>query len=399
MYKKLLTFFAISTNAAVWAAFTRLVTEIANFVSLNADLDQATQTQGYNTKGITAGKSDAFTDMVKMTVDMAYKAYVWAVDNNNDELTEVFNVKLSDFDNTAASTSFDKVKNIRNAINTNIAGMAAVNLLPADVTALDALIAAYDAVKSAPEVAIGHKETSTDTIVELFHDIDESLELISRLIISQYSTTNAGLVSDFKNNKHIDDLPTHHSGIHTHITDALTGEDVEGAVLSIPAAGKTATSNINGIAEIIKVKSGTYHVFVNKEGYQTQPFKTKIIRGKITSFNIQMAQGNGGGVTAIREGDVFGPAVVTITINDIVPTPATHVIIEITGNAVQLYAAPTAGGPPAGVIFDMPIGTQTKTLAEFLALTGIGTVGDFLNIRNVGIGPSHYKLTFTNVAE
>ena len=293
MYKKLLTFFAVPANIAIWTAFTRLVTEIANFVSLNSDLDDATQTQAQVTTGITVGKSDAFNAMIKMTVEMAFKAYVWAVDNNNDELIEVFNVLLNDFDGIAESEALDKVKNIRDGINTNIAGMAGVNLLPADVTALDALITAYNAVKSAPEVAIGHKETSTDAIVELFHDIDDSLGLISRLIISQYGTTNAGMVSDFKNNKHIDDLPTHHSGIHTHITDALTGEDIEGALLAIPVAGKSSTSNINGIAEIIKIKNGDYHVNVTMAGYKPQTFKTKILRGKspLSIFNFHKRVG------------------------------------------------------------------------------------------------------------
>ena len=137
MYKKLLAFFAIPANAAVWAAFARLVTEIANFVSLNGELDQATQTQAQDTKGIAQGKTDAYNAMVKMAVEMAFKAYVWAVDNNNDELTEVFNVQISDFDKIAQQTGFDKVKNIRDGIDGHIAGMAGVNLLPADVIALD----------------------------------------------------------------------------------------------------------------------------------------------------------------------------------------------------------------------------------------------------------------------
>src|SRR5258706_12629808 len=97
MFKKMLAFFATPANAAIWAAFARLVTEIANFVALNGTLDGATQTQAQNTKGITQGKLDAFNDMVKMAVDMAFKTFVWAVDNNNDELTQVFNCQLSDF--------------------------------------------------------------------------------------------------------------------------------------------------------------------------------------------------------------------------------------------------------------------------------------------------------------
>ncbi len=400
MYKKLLTFFAVPANIAIWTAFTRLVTEIANFVSLNSDLDDATQTQAQVTTGITVGKSDAFNAMIKMTVEMAFKAYVWAVDNNNDELIEVFNVLLNDFDGIAESEALDKVKNIRDGINTNIAGMAGVNLLPADVTALDALITAYNAVKSAPEVAIGHKETSTDAIVELFHDIDDSLGLISRLIISQYGTTNAGMVSDFKNNKHIDDLPTHHSGIHTHITDALTGEDIEGALLAIPVAGKSSTSNINGIAEIIKIKNGDYHVNVTMAGYKPQTFKTKILRGKITAFDIQLSQTSGGGVTATREGDVPPGSPTNIDIAGINPTPLTQISIKTLGSTIRVYASATAGAAPVpgDPFIDVEPGTNyQKLITAFIATLGFNDTKKFLNIQNMGTFSAHYTFSFDNL--
>lgn len=402
MYKKLLAFFAIADNAAIWAAFARLVTEVANFVSLNDDLDEATQIQGKDNKGIAQGKTDAFNAMVEMAVAMAYKAYVWAVDNNNDELIEVFNVQISDFDKAAQQTGFDKVKNIRDGINDNIAGMVGVNLLPADVTALDGLIAAYNLVKSAPEIAIGHKETSTDTIVELFHKIDDSLGLISRLIISQYGTSNAGMVSDFKNNKHIDDLPTHHSGIHTHITDALTGEDIEGANLSIPSAGKSSVSDINGIAEIIKIKNGDYHVIVTMPGYKPQTFKTKIIRGKITSFEIKLSQTSGGSVTAIREGDVAFPGTANIDIEGIKATPLTQIIIKVTGSPLRVYASATAGAVPLPgdpYIDVLPGVVYQKLATTFTAILGFDDTRKFFNVQNIGATSAHYNITFDNLEE
>lgn len=109
--------------------------------------------------------------------------------------------------------------------------------------------------------------------------------------------------------------------------------------------------------------------------------------------------GGGTGNNAEREGDVVGPAIVYIDLTGITPTPASEAVIEITGNAVQLYAsaAPNLAYVPGSPLFDVAIGTVTKTLAEFATLTGLNTSGDFLNIRNVGVGPSHFKITFTNV--
>lgn len=53
MYKKMLIFFADPINSAVWATFARLVTEIANFVSLNNSLTNYLQQQHADIKGVT----------------------------------------------------------------------------------------------------------------------------------------------------------------------------------------------------------------------------------------------------------------------------------------------------------------------------------------------------------
>lgn len=123
MYNKVLAFFAVPANAAIWAAFARLVTEIANFVSLKGALDLFIQQQGLDTKGVTQGKTGDFNGMVEQVVNMAYKAFVWAVDANNADLIQLFDVQVSDFDRQAEEVAFAKVENIRNAINTNIGSM------------------------------------------------------------------------------------------------------------------------------------------------------------------------------------------------------------------------------------------------------------------------------------
>jgi hypothetical protein len=59
-------------------------------------------------------------------------------------------------------------------------------------------------------------------------------------------------------------------------------------VLSI--AGKTTTSDINGLAEIVKIKTGTYNITVTLTGYATQTLKVEIVRGKIQEMEIKMAK-------------------------------------------------------------------------------------------------------------
>src|ERR1035437_5244634 len=137
MYKKLLLFFADIKNSVIWANFQRLKDEIANFVSLNTTLDKYIQEHQIDITRITTDKNNAFADMINITVNKAHKAYVWALDKNNADLTQPFDIQKTDFTHLAESMAFTRVKNIRDAINTNIADMASVNLTTDDVDLID----------------------------------------------------------------------------------------------------------------------------------------------------------------------------------------------------------------------------------------------------------------------
>ncbi len=71
---------------------------------------------------------------------------------------------------------------------------------------------------------------------------------------------------------------------------------------------------------------------------------------------------------------------------------------------MQAYRVYTGATPAAlynmgDPLLDLAIGNEDLSPAEFAAATGLGTVGDFLMVRLVGVGPGHIKITFTNVAE
>jgi predicted ATP-grasp superfamily ATP-dependent carboligase len=107
-------------------------------------------------------------------------------------------------------------------------------------------------------------------------------------MISSYSAAHPDMIKEYLLNRNIDKLPTHHSGVSAHITDATTGADLEGATLAVN--GKTTTSDIDGIAEIVKVKPATYNVTVSLAGYASQTMKITIVRGKVTELEIKLVK-------------------------------------------------------------------------------------------------------------
>jgi|ERR1035437_8500576 hypothetical protein len=289
MYKKVDIFFTTAANNSVWTGFPRLVTEVANFSLLNSKLPAFIQQQQLDVTGITKAKNDAFTAMVNLVVNKAQKAYVWALDNNNANMASVFDVQKSDFINLSEATAFSRIKNIRDSLSANIAAMAIVQLVPADVTALSNAITAYQNTIGTVGAAKAHKTEGTQAIDNQLQPIDHSLELIDRLLVNTYSAAHADMVKEYNIVRHIDNLPTHSNGVHAHITDAATGDDLKGATITIGGIGpdnssKSSTSDINGIAEIIKIKNGTYNATVSLAGYQTQTVKVVIVRGKITEM-------------------------------------------------------------------------------------------------------------------
>src|SRR4051812_42080277 len=113
MFNKLLVFFAASANVSVWAAFSRLVEEIAKFVTNNDDLDDYIQVQNLETKGITTEKDAKFIALALLVVKAARKARVWAHDSGHTDLEAQFDVRMDDFTHLAESVGFDKLKNVR----------------------------------------------------------------------------------------------------------------------------------------------------------------------------------------------------------------------------------------------------------------------------------------------
>lgn len=286
MYKKMLIFFANPINSIVWATFGRLINEIANFMTLNDSLSTYLQQHHADIKGVTKTKNDAFMAMVSIVVNKSAKAYVWAVDTANANLMQIFDIQKSDFTSISETTAYNQIKNIRDALSANIASMANVQLTDADVALVNIAITTYQNTIGTTGSAQTHKTEGTKGIDAIMSSIDKSLTLIDKLIVSSYTDTRPDMVKEYLANRALDKLPTHHSGISTHITDAETGADLEGAILAVN--GKTATSDINGIAEIIKIMPGTYNTTVTLANYATQTTKVVIEKGRLTELEVKM---------------------------------------------------------------------------------------------------------------
>src|SRR5437762_1107489 len=96
MFKNVLEFLAASM--AAFTGFTRLLNEITKLNALNVTLEKHIQEQAQETSGVTGGKNTTMDDLIALTVKASRKAFVYAKDEEDEELMAIFDVQKTTFD-------------------------------------------------------------------------------------------------------------------------------------------------------------------------------------------------------------------------------------------------------------------------------------------------------------
>jgi len=286
MFVKVGVFLSNPLYSVLWTGFTRLYNEITTFLSLKDELSLAIQQHQTNIKGTTTEKSITFDKLVDVAVTKAKKAFVWAIDGKNNALKEVFNIDTYEFHRIQQTKALTIIKNVFEQIEANIGTMATVALTDADVTEMKAALKAYEDSTGVAGSARVNKHSGTKNIDILIISLDNSIEIIDNLLVSHFKVSQPEMVQQYLLSRTLIKLPTHHSSLTVHASDAATGADIAGAVLSI--SGKSSTTDIDGNAEIIKIVPATTTATVIHPDYIQYNEKVVIEKGKMTSIEVKM---------------------------------------------------------------------------------------------------------------
>jgi len=292
MYNKLLVFFKKIENAAIWAAFQRLVDEIADFITNDGELEKFMQQQQQETKGVTTDKETLFLAAVNLVVKYARKARVWAEDINNATLEAVFDIRKDDFTKIAEDLASEKLKNVRKALNDNLASLGGVNVVQANIDVIDAAISAYEAAEGTPGAAESEKEAGTEGIEVIMDNMDKNLEVVDDLMVSEYEESNPAMVEEYLNNRKIETVGVHHQGFSADITYE-DNTPAQGVGMRIVELNKSGISDILGHVENIRGKIGTYHIEFSGAGIETQTLIASIKRGIILNLVVKVKKVGG----------------------------------------------------------------------------------------------------------
>lgn len=284
MYKAVLSFFI--TFKTVFASYVRAAAEIAKFTANNEKLNGYINQQAGTSKGATDTKNNAFTNMVELIIKACRKALVYAIDNNNDELRQLFDVQEHDFD-VSGTKALSKAENIFEALEPLSGELDDYRVTAKNITDIGKAIGDYQATTGTPENAQAASEAGTKGIEATMPLMDANLSILDDLIV--HGIDDVDVVNAYREVRKTKVVGTRHTGLMATINDAA-GKPIEGAEVLVQELKKHVLSDILGVADIESMKPGMYHVIISAPGYATQTQILKIEQGKTLEETVVMVK-------------------------------------------------------------------------------------------------------------
>ena len=295
---KLINYFRVLNFVGLWQskfdAITNEAAEIAKLEDAVDEIQAAEDIQETPTTGITDEAKVLKKNMGDTIIIYAKKGLPLARNAGKTELVEILTHGASYIYSASITTALSRARLMRKTL-TDYHDIF-TNIKPADVADMDAAIAAFDAVKVDTQDAIDDKkEDGTAAIYKGYVKGNAALKNIYDFFYGEYQKTDPVLVKKLADCMAIDQTGVHHTGVTALITDpnppagAITNL-LEFAMMKVIELNKQALSDINGVAALIKIKPGTYHIEFSKAGYVTKVMIVKIKRGQIVTLEVTLAR-------------------------------------------------------------------------------------------------------------
>lgn len=263
------------------------------------------QTQ-YHTLFVTEQKS-IFDKMVLTIVGICKVAFVWAKDTQQYTLKDIFHVSPVLFKKKTTKETIAHVRHLYNLLDIykeHLISNYGIQQAQLD-DALQLIMEFEVLIRPTDDIKNGRLH-----MVRFFQLMDDHLENLSCLLHNptpnnafETSTTNleshsstivATTLSPHQHNKLLQAyqlslqpvLVGKITGLRIHFSDVTTTLPIANACVHIVHLKRQALSNQEGVAEIIKMQFGTYHVHFSANGYLTKQLYLKIERGKLLELAV-----------------------------------------------------------------------------------------------------------------
>lgn len=277
----------LKANNGLTKGFGRLNTEVLNFEQTIARINELNSNLSTGTAGITNGNTQLEQTMVEAICKLARVALVWAKDQKNSSLINLFDVTKSDFMRVADTECYAKANALLTQIEANSSVLATeVNIKATTITAARQLVNQYQASLGTTQSAVKANKGMNAETKDLFTKADASLAIITDLVVNaldEPTFANALMAT-----KVINDAAVRKTGVTIAVTNKETNEPITIAWAYVEGSDKKDDADQEGLCELYKMRPGTYTIRIEAEGYQTEKLTATVEQGKITELETSL---------------------------------------------------------------------------------------------------------------
>lgn len=277
----------LKANNGLTKGFGRLNTEVLNFEQTIARINELNTTLSNGTAGITNGNTQLEQTMVEAICKLARVALVWAKDQKNSSLINLFDVTKSDFMRVADTECYAKANALLTQIEANSSVLATeVNIKATTITAARQLVNQYQASLGTTQSAVKANKGMNAETKDLFAKADASLAIITDLVVNALDEPT--FANAFMATKVINDAAVRKTGVTIAVSNKETNEPITTAWAYVEGSDKKDDADQEGLCELYKMRPGTYTIRIEAQGYQTEKLTATIEQGKITELETSL---------------------------------------------------------------------------------------------------------------
>ena len=269
----------------------------------NERIEEVGEEQKTGISGLAAGKKQLRTALNTAASDAARKLTSFAKLTNNPVLLGEVDYSLSDFRNYSDNAAREQAQVICNKANDYLSELASYGITEETQLILQNAINNFSEMMVAPRLGITNKKQATKQLKVLFKQAADALEKIDSAV-ELVRLTDPNFYAGYKSARKIVNQGTRKLAVKGLVTDAESGEPVQGVTITFMNDGETLpnataanavpvltkTSAAKGRFYIKTLPAGVYRVNFKKMGYTDQFATVNVNHGELSKVNVALSK-------------------------------------------------------------------------------------------------------------
>jgi len=275
----------LNANSSIYSSDTTFQNCVNEYLAKKAELKSTIEYLEADKTPYSKEKAFLKNSLSNLLSDICGFAKVGFIDNQLHIFADQMELSVAKLISMPDSICYEKANTIRNIINDQMSILSPAYVTAADITALDKAILDYTNAKGNSEnIHRNSPDMHRQLKIQLakLADLMEHITLLSK----RYRNTQPDFFMELNNASTMGTVNVHHTSLVVEIANANNGSKITNAMVKLDKSKKTATSDSNGIASIVKLKHGLAIVTFTAPGYQVYSKTIRIEQGKENQMQV-----------------------------------------------------------------------------------------------------------------